>query len=70
MQTVPIKDHNHLVRDISSKAILNTNANALKLYEEQKRKFDEITELKNEVKEIKSLLLSLLGKQNDNSDNR
>lgn len=57
-------------RDVNSKALLNTDIDSLLKYKIQKRKMannnevekmrDEVTNLKNEMIEIKELLLTLI----------
>ena len=74
MQTVKIQDSDSLVRDLTSKAIINTNTaeyenylnkrNASKQMREQiKQNSDEIKEIKSEISEIKQLLISLINKE-------
>ena len=68
-----VKDHENLVRDMNSKAILNTDKLALQEYyqkrEMAKKELSEKTESKqrpdkieNEMSEIKDLLRELIGK--------
>lgn len=70
MQTLKVKGHENLVRDTYSKAILNTDRNALEEYrrqreiirkeiEEKKEMRDRVANLENNMQEIKSLLLEL-----------
>jgi t-SNARE complex subunit (syntaxin) len=68
-----VKDHDNLVRDMNSKAILNTDKLALQEYykkrelakkelaekNESKQRLDKI---ENEMSEIKDLLRELIGK--------
>ena len=65
--SVKVQGHPHLVRDLKSQAIINTDSNAYARYmarkAKQSKKDDEIrsvirdvNELKNEMKEIKNLL--------------
>ena len=67
MSIVKVKGHTHLVRDLKSQAIINTDSNAYARYMarkvKQSRKDDEMREvvrevnsLKGEMKEIKNLL--------------
>ena len=67
MSIVKVKGHTHLVRDLKSQAIINTDSNAYVRYMarkiKQNRKDDEMREvvrevnsLKGEMKEIKNLL--------------
>ena len=68
-----VKDHDNLVRDMNSKAILNTDKLALQEYyqkrEMAKKELSEKVESKqrldkieNEMSEIKDLLRELIGK--------
>ena len=68
-----VKDHDNLIRDMNSKAILNTDKLALQEYQqkrelakkelaekiESKQRLDKI---ENEMSEIKDLLRELIGK--------
>ena len=67
MSIVKVKGHTHLVRDLKSQAIINTDSNAYARYMarkvKQSRKDDEMREvvrevnsLKGEMREIKNLL--------------
>jgi len=66
-KTVKISETSY-VRDINSKAILNTNRNALENYKiAKKRKEAEINDINNmkiEISELKVMIQQLLGKQN------
>ena len=66
MSIVKVKGHTHLVRDLKSQAIINTDSNAYARYMarkiKQSRKDDEMREvvrevnsLKGEMREIKNL---------------
>lgn len=68
-----VKDHDNLVRDMNSKAILNTDKLALQEYYQKrdlaKKELSEKTESKqrldkieNEMSEIKDLLRELIGR--------
>ena len=57
-----VKDHPHLVKDMNSKAILNTNYAALLEYKKKKQMKEEFNSLKSDVEEIKSMLQALLNK--------
>ena len=68
--TVKVEGHTHLVRDLKSQAIINTDSNAYARYmarkAKQSKKDDEIrsvirdvNELKNEMREIKNLIIGL-----------
>jgi len=56
------------VRDSNSKAILNTNRNALENYKiARQKKIDEINDINNmkkDIAELKEMIKTLLGKQN------
>ena len=68
--TLKVKGHTHLIRDLKSQAIINTDSDAYARYmarkTKQKIKDDEIrqvirdvNELKNEMREIKNLLIEM-----------
>jgi hypothetical protein len=68
--TAQVKGHTHLVRDLKSQAIVNTDSDAYARYmarkTKQKAKNDEIrggirdvNELRTEMREIKDLLIGL-----------
>ena len=70
MDTAKVEGHTHLVRDLKSQAIVNTDSDAYARYmarkRAQKHKNDEIrevirdvNELKIEMKEIKKLLIEM-----------
>lgn len=70
-----VKDHENLVRDMNSKAILNTDRLALQEYyqkrEQAKKELSEKAESKqrldkieNDMAEIKNLLAQLVGRSN------
>ena len=56
------------VRDVNSKAVLNTNKKALDNYKvARKRKMNEIEDINNmkrDITELKEMIKTLLGKQN------
>ena len=60
MSTVKVKGHTHLVRDLKSQAIINTDSNAYARYMERKakqqKKDDELRKVIRELKEIKDML--------------
>jgi hypothetical protein len=64
---VKVKDHKDLIRDIESGVILNTNPIELKNYLQQKKNIqnhkNQIDLLKQEMSEIKNLLLTILARQ-------
>ena len=68
--TVKVEGHAHLVRDLKSQAIINTDSDAYARYmarkAKQSKKDDEVrdvirdvNELKNEMREIKKLIIGL-----------
>ena len=70
MSTVKVKGHTHLVRDLKSQAIINTDSDAYARYmatkSKQRTKDDEVrqvirdvNELKNEMREIKNLIIGM-----------
>ena len=67
MDTVNIENSKY-IRDLDSKAILNTNRNALDNYKlERKRKLveaNDINNMKKDIAELKEMIAQLLGKQN------
>lgn len=69
MGYLKVKDNEELVRDISSSAILNTDTTGLAQYKARKQKeqmldklVQEHIELKNEISEIKDILIQLMGR--------
>ena len=70
VDTAKVQGHTHLVRDLKSQAIINTDSEAYARYmarkANQKAKDDEVrkvirdvNELRNEMREIKSLIIGL-----------
>ena len=68
--TAKVQGHTHLVRDLKSQAIINTDSEAYARYmarkTKQKVKDDEVrqvirdvNELKNEMREIKNLIIGM-----------
>ena len=68
---IKIKDEPSFVRDQHSNAIINKNSDAFMAYKKRKQNnkqlYDEVSTLKNEIYEIKKILLNLELKTNDNS---
>jgi len=64
---VKVKDNDDLVRDKNSSAILSVDMDALSKYkmrrEQERKRNEEIDELKKDVSEIKSLLLQMIDKE-------
>lgn len=56
MKIYKVKDHPDLVKDMDSKAVLNTNYAALMEYKKKKKVEQDIDSLKNEMKDIKYML--------------
>ena len=70
MSVVAIKDHQKLIRDVHSKAVLNTDKNALQEYyakrdmikKEQEEKSEtkmRLAKLETDMQEIKDLLIEI-----------
>ena len=68
--SVKVQGHTHLVRDLKSQAIINTDSDAYARYmsrkAKQSKKDDEVrdvirdvNELKNEMRDIKNLLIEM-----------
>ena len=73
MSTVKVKGHTHLVRDLKSQAIINTDSGAYARYmarkakqskkdDEMRKVVREVNEIKTEMFEIKNLLKKVLDK--------
>ena len=73
MSTIKVKGHTHLVRDLKSQAIINTDSDAYARYmarkakqskkdDEMRKVVREVNEIKKEMFEIKSLLKKVLDK--------
>ena len=71
--TLKVEGHTHLVRDVNSNAIVNTNVSEYQLYmkrlkvrerqsDELRNACKEINNLKAELREIKNLIVEKLGK--------
>ena len=71
MELVPVQDHKHLVRDLESGAILNTNlkgAEGLRMAKRNRQKSkdqletntNDINSIKTELSEIKTMLRTLI----------
>ena len=69
--TLKVEGHTHLVRDVSSNAIVNTNVSEYQLYmkrikvrekqsDELRNAVKEINNLKNEIREIKNLVKEIV----------
>ena len=73
MSTIKVKGHTHLVRDLKSQAIINTDSDAYARYmarkakqskkdDEMRKVVREVNEIKSEMFEIKDLLKKVLEK--------
>ena len=62
MKLAKVKDHPHLVKDMESKAVLNTNYGALVEYKRKKQMEEEFNTLKSDMEDIKKMLQALLNK--------
>jgi hypothetical protein len=60
MKLYKVEEHSDLVKDMDSKAILNTNYAALLEYRRKKQVEDELDKLKCDVNEIKIMLKSIV----------
>jgi hypothetical protein len=67
---IKVQGHTHLVRDLKSQAIINTDSDAYARYMSRKTKqakkddvvrdvIRDVNELKNEMREIKNLLIEM-----------
>ena len=70
MSTVKVKGHTHLIRDLKSQAIINTDSDAYARYmarkvkqtkkdDEMRSVVREVNSLKTEMREIKDLLIEI-----------
>ena len=73
MSTIKVKGHTHLVRDLKSQAIINTDSDAYARYmtrkakqqkkdDEMRKVVREVNEIKTEMFEIKNLIKKVLDK--------
>jgi hypothetical protein len=69
MKYAKVKENPELVRDMNSKAVLNTNLTAMQAYKKKREKqqeiqsaVDDINNLRQEVNELKTLMQRLLDK--------
>ena len=67
MEYYKVEGNDSLVRDVSSKAIINTNSKEYENYVEKRnmmaKQKQEIDSLKKDMSEIKEMLATLIGKQ-------
>ena len=59
---VPVNNHPRLLRYKNSKALINTDIAALKEYKNRKKIAEDVDTLKNEVQELKHLILLLINR--------
>lgn len=59
-----IENHPDLIKDMNSKAVLNTNYAALAEYKKKKQIEDDVQLLKNEMSDIKRMLGMILDNMN------
>ena len=63
MSTIKVKGHTHLVRDLKSQAIINTDSDAYARYmarkAKQSKKEDEMRKVVREVNEIKTEMFEI-----------
>jgi len=69
MKYAKVKENPELIRDMDSKAVLNTNLTALQSYKKKREKqqeiqsaVDDINNLRQEVNELKTLMQRILDK--------
>lgn len=60
MNIVKIQDHPDLVKDLDSKAVLNTNYAALLEYKNKQRMINEMDAIKCDIMEMKNIMNKLL----------
>ena len=69
--TIKVEGHTHLIRDVNSNAIINTNQSEYQLYmqrvkvrekqsDELRGAVKEINNLKNDIREIKELIKEIV----------
>lgn len=67
MEYYKVEGNDSLVRDVSSKAIINTNSKEYQNYVDKRnmmaKQKQEIDSLKKDMSEIKEMLATLIGKQ-------
>lgn len=54
-----VEGHPHLVRDMGTKSILNTDVEGLKAYRQRKKDLERINILENRVQELQDTLLDV-----------
>lgn len=64
MKLQKVQDYPDLVKDTSSKAVLNTNYAALLEYKKKQKMAKDVDSLKEDVQDIKNMLSTILDKLN------
>jgi len=69
MKYAKVKENPELIRDMSSKAVLNTNQTALQSYKKKREKqqelksaIDDINNMKQDINDLKTLMQRILEK--------
>ena len=69
MKYAKVKENPELVRDMDSKAVLNTNLTALQAYKKKREKqqeiesaIDDINNMKQDINDLKTLMQRILDK--------
>ena len=64
---VKVRDHEELVRDTETQAVLNTDLSSLEQYRKRRetlrKKDEELTHIKEEISELKTMLQQLLAEK-------
>lgn len=67
MKKVKIENHEDLIRDEETKAVLNADTSSLKAYKKRRdalrQKDVEISQMKDDISELKSMLQQLLAEK-------
>ena len=71
MNHLKVKDNDHLYRDVSTGAIINTDRSSFEKYKKSRQKFrnmeQELDYVKSEISEIKFLLKQIVKSNDSNS---
>jgi hypothetical protein len=69
MKYAKVKENPELIRDMDSKAVLNTNLNALQAYKKKREKqqeiqsaVEDINNMKQDINDLKTLMQRILDK--------
>ena len=60
-----VEDYPHLLRDMRTKSILNTDRDGLKAYRQKKKDQERINTLESKVQDLESILLNVQSGQGD-----